>query len=140
MCMIIPDEGILQVPKDDDSGDSWIVALRGQTVRALESWFEERQCYDLYADSDKLWLTRQGNPYRSGSLNYLLKQLSEIANIDTSDRRITWTSLRESVTSYLADSADASLVQEQLRYDSERSVERFESSIEKRKSILERMG
>jgi integrase len=134
------DEGIIQIPKDDDPGDSWIVALRGQTVRALESWLEERQCYNLYEDSDKLWLTRQGNPYRSGSLNYLFKQLSEIANIDTSDRRITWTSLRESVASYLADSADAPLVQEQLRYDSERSVERFESSVEKRKSILERMG
>lgn len=134
------EEEVLVIPKDDDSNDSWTAALRAQTVQALEGWLAERECYEMYTNSDKLWLTRQENAYRSGSLNYLLKQLCEIANIDTTDRRVTWTTLRESVGAHLADTADESLVQQQLRYDSIRSVGRFESSIEKRRSILERMG
>jgi integrase len=135
------DDGVLLVPKEDDeeSGEEWIVALRKHTVRALERWLEERKRYDRYGEGDRLWLTREGNPYQSDSLNYILRRLCEIGNIDTDGRKVTWTTLRKSVGVHLADDGDLSQVTEQLRYQSPRSAVQYGSSVEKRRSVLERM-
>lgn len=132
-------DGVLEVSKEDGTDDNWIVGLRSQTVRGLKNWLTERKQYDVYTDSDRLWLTQQGSPYQTGSLNHLLKQLCEIANIETQDRSVTWLTLRETVAMHLVDQSDSALVRKQLRYKSNRSTNEYESSLEERQLILEQI-
>jgi integrase len=133
------EDGVSEVPREEEPNDSWTVGLRSQTVRGLENWLKERRQYDVYTDSDKLWLTQRGNQYQTGSLNYLLKQLCDIANIETQDRNATRLTLRETIAMHLSNESDSSFVREQLGYKSDRSTNRYESSLEKRKKTLEQI-
>ncbi|TYT63880.1 site-specific integrase [Natrialba swarupiae] len=134
------ENGILQIPNEEVSSedDQWIVALRPQTTRALENWLEERAQYSKYDDTDLLWLTRKKNPYQSNSLNYLLRKLCDIGEIDDDGRQITWLTLRDTVGKHMAEDGDLEHVREQLRHTSSHTVRRYGSAVEKRKRILER--
>jgi len=79
---------VLRIPKEDSakSNDNWVVSLTDRTAEALSRWLTERQQYDKYGNTDALWLTREGNPYQSYSLNYLLRSVCEIADIPTEHR------------------------------------------------------
>lgn len=78
------DNAALHIPADESSKneDNWSVSLRRETAEYLARWLEERQMYEKYDDTDALWLTRHGNPYKSSALKYLLDQLCEIASIE----------------------------------------------------------
>lgn len=76
---------MLRVP-DRSSEKVWDVVLQERTVHALEKWIEERECYERYSGADRLWLTKFGNSYQADSLNYILGNLCESAEIDQ-DRR-----------------------------------------------------
>lgn len=61
------ENGVLRIPKEDSSKnrDNWVVGLCEQTSEMLARWLDQRETYDKYADTDAIWLTREGNPYQS---------------------------------------------------------------------------
>lgn len=134
---------VLRIPKEESSKntDNWVVSMRDRTVNFLEKWMTERTQYPRYDDSDLLWLTRERNPYTTQSLNHVMKRLCEIAEIDQSNRSITWYSIRHSTGTYMAHEEDLGAAQQQLRHKSERTTMKYDQApVEDRKDALERMG
>lgn len=111
------DKGTLYIPKEDSSKnrDNWEVVLREETVEILRYWKEQRDAQSKYDETDALWLTREGNRYTSASLNYLLDNLCEEADIDQANRRIVWYSIRHSTGTYMAEAGNLPQTKEQLR-------------------------
>ena len=137
------ENGVLRIPKEDSSKnrDNWIVGIRDQTTKVLARWLEERENYPQYSESDNIWLTREGNPYNSHSLSYLLKQLCKIAGIDTEHRSMSWYSIRHSVGTYMTREDGLAATRDQLRHQSKKTTMRYDQTpVEDRKDALERMG
>jgi len=137
------DNGVLRIPKEDSvkNRDNWRVSLLDKTVFFLEKWLEERELYDQYDETDALWLTNCGNPYGSQSLNRLFRRLCDEAEIDLSDRELTWYSIRHSVGTYMTREGDLSAAAAQLRHRSIRSTLKYDQApVEDRQDALERMG
>jgi len=137
------EHNVLRIPKEDSSKntDNWVVALSSRTVRALERWMEEREYYEKYQDNDKLWLTRQANPYNSDTLAYLIKRLCEIAGIDYENRQMSWYTIRHSVGTEMSREEGLRAAQVQLRHKDQRTTMRYDQApVENRQDALERMG
>lgn len=137
------DNGVLRIPKQESSKntENWTVSLLDRTVYFLEEWLAERATRDRYQDSEKVWLTRRRNGYRSHSLNYLLGNLCETAGIDTEHRELTWYSIRHSVGTYMAREEGLAAAQAQLRHKSEKTTMKYDQApVEDRKDALNRMG
>jgi integrase len=137
------DNDVLRIPPEDatKSNDAWTVAIRPQTTEALERWLFERECYAKYNDTDRLWLTREGNPYGSTALNRLLEKLCETAGIDTTHRELTFYSIRHSVGTHLTDERDLEAARMQLRHQSRRTTMKYDAASTKdRRDALDRMG
>jgi len=137
------DNCVLRIPKQDSakSNENWIVSLRDRTATFLERWLNEREHYSQYTDTDGLWLTRQGNPYSSQSLRYLLHRLCEIAGIETQNRQMSWYTIRHSVGTYMTREEDLAAAQTQLRHNSPESTMKYDQTpIEDRQDALDRMG
>jgi len=134
---------VLRIPKEESSKntDNWVVSLTERTTNALERWLSERQNYPKYDDSDSIWLTRDGNPYQSYSLNYLLRNVCEDADIDTEKRDITWYSIRHSVGTYMTREEGLAAAQAQLRHKSPETTLRYDQTPPKdRREALDKMG
>ena len=56
--------------------------------------------YDKYDDTDRLWLTREANPYQTSALKYLLTRLAEEAGMETENRSFHWYMIRHSTGTY----------------------------------------
>lgn len=137
------ENGVLRIPKEESSKNTehWVVGLRDQTAQSLARWMEERPNYPEYAETDALWLTRQGNPYQSHSLRYVLHQLCEIAEISTEHRSLSWYAIRHSVGTYMSREDGLAAAQAQLRHKSSRTTMRYDQApVEDRKRALEKMG
>jgi len=137
------DNNVLRIPPEDaiKSNDAWIVAIRPQTSQALQRWIAERDCYDKYDGTDRLWLTREANPYASTSLNRLLENLCDQTGIDTKHRRLSWYSIRHSVGTHLTDERDLEAARVQLRHQSRTTTMKYDSvSTEDRRDALDKMG
>lgn len=137
------DNGVLRIPKEESSKntENWIVPVQNRTVEALERWLDEREQYSLYDDTDTLWLTREGNPYRSQTLRYLLHKLCEIAGIDYTNRRMSWYAIRHSVGTGMANERGLAAAQQQLRHKSEQTTMKYDQApVEERKEALNKMG
>lgn len=137
------ENGLLRIPREDSSKnkDHWKVSLRDRTASALERWMDERPNYANYANTDALWLTRDGNPYSSGTLRDVLHKLCEIADIPTDNRSMSWYSLRNSVGTYMTREDGLAAARDQLRHKSKRTTMRYDQTpTEERKEALERMG
>ena len=107
----------------------------------LNRWLEERNQHSKYDDTDALWLTREGNPYSSQSLRYVLQRLCEIADIETENRRMSWYAIRHSVGTYLTREEDLAATQTQLRHKSAETTMKYDQApIEDRRDALDRMG
>jgi integrase len=133
---------VLRIPKDESSKntDNWVVSLTDRTTNALRRWLSERQNYDKYADSDSIWLTRDGNPYQSYSLNHLLRRVCDEADISTEDRDLTWYSIRHSVGTYMAREEGLAAAQAQLRHKSPETTLRYDQTpVEDRRDALNNM-
>lgn len=131
---------VLRIPKEESSknSDYWVVSLRSRTVNILEKWLVERREYEKYDDSDRLWLTRYGNPYSAKGVNRLLDRVLEESEID---RDVTWYSIRHSTGTYMTREEGLSAAQAQLRHKSERTTMRYDQvPVEDRKDALDRMG
>ena len=135
--------GVLRIPKEESSKnvDNWVVGLKDRTTEMLGRWIEEREAYTKYDKKDSLWLTRQGNPYSSSSLGYLLKRLCEEAGIPTETRKLSAYSMRHSVGTYMTREEDLAAAQAQLRHKSEMTTMKYDQTpVEDRKNALDRMG
>jgi integrase len=133
----------LRIPKEESSKnkDNWVVSLTDRTTSALERWLSERQQYGKYADTDAIWLTRDGNPYESYSLNYLLTRVCDDANINTEKRDLTWYSIRHSVGTYMTREEGLAAAQTQLRHKSPETTLRYDQTPpEERRDALDNMG
>lgn len=55
------DNGVLRIPKEMSAKnrEHWVLGLTKKTTKALRRWLEEREAYEMYDDSDAIWLTRQ---------------------------------------------------------------------------------
>jgi site-specific recombinase XerD len=130
----------LRIPEDESSKnkDNWTVSLRQETAEYLARWMEERELYEKYDDTDRLWLTRHSNPYSSSSLRYLIDNLCEIAEID---RDISWYAIRHSTGTYMAREEDLAAAQSQLRHKSKETTMKYDQApVEDRRDALDRMG
>lgn len=104
----------------------WTQPLPDKAARPLELWIEQRSNNNNYDDSDHMWLTRNGNPYSSQSLNYLLDNLIEEAGINHRGRKLCWYSFRHSLGTYTYDEyKDLEIVAEVLRQNSTSSAARY---------------
>ena len=134
---------MLRIPKEEStkSTDNWIVGLSERTSTMLGRWLEARGNYPLYDDTDAIWLTRQGNPYGSASLRYLLHRLCEIADISTEDRQMSWYAIRHSTGTYMTREEDLAAAQAQLRHKSVQTTMKYDQApVEDRRDALNRMG
>lgn len=85
------DNGVLRIPESDSAkvDENWVVSLTQQTTEALSRWLDERDQYEKYEGVETLWLTREGNPYSSSSLKYVLERLCAIAGIEVEHRSLS---------------------------------------------------
>jgi integrase len=104
----------------------WTVELSERSTRILERYLRERANRVKYDSNSKLWLNRNGNPYNSKTLNTLLDNLQEIADITPDGRKLTWHSIRHSTGMYIYDTErDLGLVAEILRHKSLESARKY---------------
>jgi len=137
------DNAVLRIPRQESSKNdgNWTVSLQERTAKALDRWLVEREQYELYADSDKLWLTRFGNPYETSSLRQVLKRLFEIAGIPADNRKVSWYIIRHSVGTYMAREEGLAAARAQLRHKSVRTTARYDNAPpEDRRDALDRIG
>jgi len=137
------DNGILRIPKEESAKntENWTVALRDRTTTYLRKWLQERATDELYDESKAIWLTREGNPYQSQSLRYLLHSLSDIAGIEYENRQMSWYTIRHSVGTYMTREEDLAATAAQMRHKSITSTMIYDQApIEDRRDALERMG
>ena len=133
----------IKIPCEDAAkNDSyWTVALRNQTCEALSCWMREREATPAYDGTDKLWLNREGNPFNSKSLNYHFQKLLDLANIDDTNRRLVWYSIRHSVGNYMTEEGELDETKEQLRHRSlESTLQYTNPSTERRRKTLNKIG
>jgi integrase len=137
------DKEALYIPKNQSAKgrEHWECALLPQTVAIAQKWLEERKCYEKYQGKNSLWLTREGNPYSSSSLNPLIRQMCKEAGINLENRRIKWYSIRHSVGNYMTSEGGLQQAKGQLRHESISSTLRYqEPTIEDRQDTLNNMG
>lgn len=138
-----PEKATILIPKEESckNRENWEVSLREQTAEIVKRWLEERKHLEKYEDTDALWLTREGNPWESSSLNYLLRRLCDDGGIDRTNRKLTWYSLRHSVGQHMSDIGGIEETKAQLRHKSIESTLRYANpSAETRRSTLDKMG
>lgn len=134
---------VLRIPKEESSknAENWVVSLQSRTTEFLRRWLEERKQYEMYTGTDAIWLTREGNPYSSTSLRYVLGKLCESVGIDTRNRSLSWYALRHSTGTYMTREEDLAAAQAQLRHKSEQTTMRYDQApVEDRRDALDRMG
>lgn len=137
------DDEVLRIPAEDaiKNDIDWTVGLRTRTAKILKRWLAERETRNKYQDTDRLWLTKYGNPYGSWSLNYWFRKLCDEAGIDRSNRNLSWYSIRHSVGTYMVSELNLGAASAQLRHKSLESTLRYvHAPVEDRQDALERMG
>jgi integrase len=123
-----PDSQTIYIPKGEapKNDSSWSSELTREGALALENWLEQRKLNELYDGREEIWLTREGNPYSSATLNDLLDKLIEEAGIIERGRKIVWYSFRHAVGTYVYDEYKSrEIVAEQLRQKSKESASKY---------------
>jgi len=131
-------ENEVVIPHDESTKNTepWECALSNRSVNALERWLEERRQYDLYDETDALWVTKYGNPYDSSSLNRLLDNLLERTDVTPGNRDLTWYAIRRGCATMWANNAGLDAAREQLRHKRLKTTMRYvKSESSKRTSI-----
>jgi site-specific recombinase XerD len=135
------DKGTIHIPKESaaKNDEHWEVTLRERTVRALDRWLSQRATKTKYDDSDAVWLNQNGNRYDSKSLNYLLDNLLEAANISQDNRRLVWYSIRKSTGQYVYNNSDDLMTANVLRCTQENVQHYAEPPHEEKRSVLDQI-
>jgi integrase len=123
-----PDKGTISIPAEMavKSTQDWEQKLGDDAIEALDFWLKQRDTDERYDDSDYMWLNRQSNPYRSATLNDVLDDLLEEANIKLGGRKISWYSFRHTLGTYTHEEhKDLKTVAETLRQTSTESADRY---------------
>jgi len=134
------DNPTISIPAHQSSKneENWQVSIRDDTHEFLLRWIEERRLYEKYDGTDRLWLTRHGNPYSSSALTVLLDNLREIAGIE---RHLTWYAIRHSTGTFMAHHEGLSAAQSQLRHKRSETTMKYDNvSLKRRRDALDRMG
>jgi integrase len=137
------ENGVLRIPKEESSKNqgNWVVGLQQRTVEILDRWLEQRSAYEKYSDTEQLWLTREGNPYSSRALKYVLHRLCDIADISTENRQMSWYAIRHSTGTYMTREEDLAAAQTQLRHLRPETTMKYDQTpVEDRRDALDRMG
>jgi integrase len=132
----------IRIPRNDETKNTeyWTVAISDRTGEALHRWLQERQNYPKYADTDVLWLTREGNPYGRQALRRLLHRLCDVANIPVEDRQMSWYTIRHSVGTYMTREEGLAAAATQLRHKSPETTMKYDQTpVEDRRDALTRM-
>lgn len=116
--------------------------LTDETDDIFGNWVRERRHLEAYDDTNLLWLNQRGNPYTSGNLCYLVRQLCEQAGIDYENRKIVWYSLRHNLGHTFEETADISATKDQLRHQYIETTKNIygETAAEKRRHTLEEIN
>jgi hypothetical protein len=105
---------------------AWEQELSDESAMSLDKWLEQRKNDERYDDRPEIWLNREGNPYESGSLNRLLRNIMDDAGISRRGRKLVWYSFRHSVGTYVYEEyTDLKIVADVLRQKSTASAERY---------------
>jgi len=137
------ENAVLRIPKEESSKNTghWIVGLQDRTAEMLGRWLEQRKTDPKYDDTDRLWLTRFGNPYESSSLRQVLRRLCDEAGIEYENRQMSWYSIRHSTGTYMTREEDLAAAQTQLRHKSPETTMKYDQTpVEDRQNALDRMG
>lgn len=137
-----PERNVLKIPtkyatKERSKEE---VGLADETCEALSKWIRERRHLEKYDGTSKLWLNREANPYESGSLCGLLRNLCDDAGIPTEDRAIRWYSFRHTSGRNVTNEGSLAEANDQLRHESlETTQETYnETPIEKLRQTVEK--
>ena len=118
-----------------------MVSLTDRTATALQRWLKECSKRPKYDDTDKLWLTRQGNRYGSNELSRLLKDLCDRSGIDHTDRQMSWYTIRHSVGTYMTKERDLAATKAQLRHKNAKTMMKYDQvPVEDRREGLNNIG
>lgn len=137
------DNALLRIPTEQavKHRDNWEVPIHDRSARFLAQWIEERRMYDRYEGTDKLWLTREGEPYSSRSLKYVLRCLCDEAGIDYENRTMTWYAVRHSTGTVMAREEGLEAAAAQLRHSSLTTTRKYDQApLNDRRNALDRMG
>lgn len=93
------------------------VGLADESAEGLGKWMQERRHLEAYDGSTKIWLNREGNPYQSGSLCNIIRNLCEEAGVKIDGRKVVWYSLRQTMGQKMTDEGELSEANDQLRHD-----------------------
>ena len=135
------DNGELRIPAKESAKnrENWNPVLTQKTQQILGRWLQERENYDKYDDTDRLWLTREANPYQTSALKYLLTRLAEEAGMETENRSFHWYMIRHSTGTYTTHEISGRAAVAQIR--SEIAPEKYDQvSPELRRKGLEEIG
>ena len=122
------DDKAIYIPEGEATKNDtyWRADLTDEGVLALDKWLEQRKLMELYDGRDEIWLTRKGNPYSSGPLNNLLRNLIDEAGVKSRGRKLVWYSFRHSIGTYVfAETKRLKVVAEQLRQKSRAAAEQY---------------
>lgn len=122
------DTQTIQIPREAavKNDDKWRQKLSDEAAETLERWLAQRSNMTKYDERDEIWLNREANPYNSQTLNRLLNDLMDDAEISQDGRKLTWHSFRHYVGTYTyQEYKDLKMVAEILRQKTKSSAERY---------------
>lgn len=123
-----PETRTIHIPEGDavKNDAAWNQVLTLDAANMLENWLEQRANIERYDGREEIWLNRHGNPYSSGSLNTILRNLMEDAGINPRGRKLVWYSFRHSIGTYVyAEYLDLKIVADVLRQKNIASAARY---------------
>lgn len=136
-----PRKQVFVIPKEfaAKSRPTTELPLTDATAEVFSEWLRERRHLAAYDETTRNWLNQRGNPYTSGNLCYLVRQLCRDAGIHIEDRKIVWYSLRYNLGHTFEEIGDISATKDQLRNQYLETTKNIygETATEKRRYTLE---
>lgn len=111
--------------KSTKNKESWSCEISSMSRNALENWLQERQSYEKYNGESEVWLTKYENRYNARNLNRVLDQLIEAADLQGSNRTLSWYSFRHGVASLWTEKEGLEKAAEQLRHSNIKTTRKY---------------
>jgi integrase len=121
------DREMMVVPAKDATKNKefWNCTLSSKSVNAVSNWLDEREKYDEYRDESAMWLTRYSNTYGCKSLNRILNDLMDLAEVSQRTRNLSWYSFRHGAATAWINKHGLSKAKNQLRHKSIKTTEKY---------------
>lgn len=137
-----PGKSTIYIPSEQAAKNdaNWEVGLSSRSDRVLRWWIKQRENREAHDHSDKMWLNNAGNPYNTNNLNYHLRKLIELTDIDVQGRTLNFYSIRRSTGVYLTYFHSLAYTKEQLRHKSlSATLDCVEFPVEVRQQVLDQL-